>query len=199
MKLALYARVSTKQNGQDPDNQLIQMRSAAAAKGHTVVQEYVDWDTGSHGNREAFVELWREVISPRRKFDGVMVWALDRLSREGVLKTLDYLDRFKRANCAFISHREEYLDTTGPFRDVIISLMAVLAQQERIRMRERSLAGIERARAEGKKFGRKPLDFNLKAARAMRLQGMSLREVAKALGTSAAMVRRRLQAEPAQG
>jgi putative DNA-invertase from lambdoid prophage Rac len=75
----------------------------------------------------------------------------------------------------------------------------VLAQQERIRMRERSLAGIERARAEGKKFGRKPLDFNLKAARAMRLQGMSLREVAKALGTSAAMVRRRLQAEPAQG
>jgi DNA invertase Pin-like site-specific DNA recombinase len=83
--------------------------------------------------------------------------ALDRLTREGTLATLQYLERLTSYKVGYKSFTEPYLDSCGTFKDVVISLLATMAKQERIRMGERVRAGIAQARRAGKRLGRPPL------------------------------------------
>src|SRR5579872_4391977 len=73
----------------------------------------------------------------RREFDLVLFWSLDRFSREGVLATLQYLQRLTSYGVGWKSLQEEYLDSCGVFRDAVLSILATIAQQERIRLSER--------------------------------------------------------------
>jgi DNA invertase Pin-like site-specific DNA recombinase len=90
----------------------------------------------------------------RHEFDVVLFWSLDRLSREGVLETLQHSQKLTSFNVAFKSFTEQYLDGTGIFRDAVIGILAAIAKQERVRISERTLAGLERARAKGRVGGR---------------------------------------------
>src|SRR5687768_3738994 len=91
LRVALYARVSTKDKRQDTDNQLAHLRQFCATQGWTVVHEYVDRATGKHSDREQFQRLFQD--ASQRKFDVVLFWSLDRFSREGVRETLNHLER----------------------------------------------------------------------------------------------------------
>jgi DNA invertase Pin-like site-specific DNA recombinase len=82
----------------------------------------------------------------RREFDIVLFWALDRFSREGVLPTLQYLQHPDAYGVGWRSYTEQYLDSTGVFKDAVISIMATIAKQENIRRSERIVAGLQRAR-----------------------------------------------------
>ncbi len=93
----------------------------------------------------------------QRKFDVLLFWSLDRLTREGTLATLQYLERLTSYQVGYKSFTEPYLDSCGTFKDVVISLLATMAKQERIRMGERVRAGIAQARRAGKRLGRPPL------------------------------------------
>ena len=93
----------------------------------------------------------------QRKFDVLLFWALDRLTREGTLATLQYLERLTSYQVGYKSFTEPYLDSCGTFKDVVISLLATMAKQEPIRMGERVRAGIAQARRAGKRIGRPPL------------------------------------------
>jgi DNA invertase Pin-like site-specific DNA recombinase len=93
----------------------------------------------------------------QRKFDILLFWALDRLTREGTLATLQYLERLTSYQVGYKSFTEPYLDSCGTFKDVVISLLATMAKQERLRMGERVRAGIAQARRAGKRIGRPPL------------------------------------------
>src|SRR5437016_678541 len=90
----------------------------------------------------------------RRRFDVLLFWALDRLSREGVLETLQHLNRLTSYGVAWRSFTEQFFDSCGPFRDAVIAIMATLAKQERVKRSERTKAGLARARAAGKALGR---------------------------------------------
>jgi DNA invertase Pin-like site-specific DNA recombinase len=91
-KIAIYSRVSTKDKGQDTENQLHQLRDfCSKQEGWTIVHEYVDRVSGKHGDREAFQDMFS--AASRREFDVVLFWALDRFTREGVYATLQYLQR----------------------------------------------------------------------------------------------------------
>ncbi len=91
MKIAIYARVSTKDKGQDTENQLVQLREFAAKQQWTISREYIDRETGSTSDREQFQAMFAD--ASRRKFDLLLFWSLDRLSREGALETLQHLNR----------------------------------------------------------------------------------------------------------
>src|SRR5215472_5065873 len=91
MQVALYARVSTRDKGQDAETQLAQLRTFAGSQNWTVVHEYVDRASAKHSDREQFQRLFED--ASRRKFDLVLFWSLDRFSREGVKQTLDHLER----------------------------------------------------------------------------------------------------------
>jgi len=187
-RVAIYARVST--DKQDNENQLLQLREFAAKQGWQIAREYVDSETGSKSDRAEFKRMFED--ASRRKFDLLLFWALDRLSREGVLETLQHLNRLTSYGVAWRSFTEQFFDSCGPFREAVIAIMATLAKQERVKRSERTKAGLARVRAAGKALGR-PRRLNgqhtAEIAR-LRSQGLSLRAVARSLGISDRSVRR---------
>ena len=152
MRCAIYARVSTKDKGQEVENQLRQLREFAALRGWTVYREYVDHETGKNDDRGEFQAMFRD--ASQRKFEVLLFWALDRLSREGVLETLQHLNRLTSYGVGYRSFTEQYFDSCGIFKDAVIAIVATVAKQERVRISERVKAGLETARAKGKKLGR---------------------------------------------
>jgi DNA invertase Pin-like site-specific DNA recombinase len=195
MRAAFYTRVSTKDKGQDTENQLKQLREFCATQGWTIVCEYEDHESGGKADRAQFKAMMSDAA--QRKFDVLVFWALDRLSREGVYETHTYLKRLDDAGVRFRSFTEPYLDSCGMFRDAVISILAVIAKQERVRISERVRAGSDRARANGTKSGRpvgRPrVVFRRDQALELRSQGQSWRHIAKRLGVSTASIRRACQ------
>ena len=147
MKVAIYTRVSSRDK-QDPENQLRQLREFCAKQGWTIVHEYEDRATGKRADRDEFQQMF--AAASRRQVDLVLFWALDRFSREGVFETLQHLQRLTSYGVGFRSFTEQYLDSCGMFRDAVIGILAAVAKQERIRLSERPIAGLERARAQGR-------------------------------------------------
>ena len=191
MRTALYARVSTRDKGQDTENQLVQLREFARIQGWTVAGEYVDRVTGKHSDREQFQRLFQD--ASQRKFDTVLFWSLDRFSREGVLETLNHLQRLSAHGVGYRSFTEQYLDSCGVFKDAVLSILATIAKQERIRLSERTVAGLDRARKEGRIGGRPRLVVNRAKVAQMDAEGMTTREIWGELGISAASVCRILK------
>lgn len=189
MKVGIYARVSTRDKGQDTENQLRSLRDFAKTQGWKVAEEYVDNVSGSGKvRRPAFERLMANAVD--RKFDMVLFWSLDRLSREGVGKTVGYLDKLTAAGVGWRSFTEQYLDSCGIFKDAVLAILAVVAKQERIRISERTIAGLATARAKGRIGGRKPIQKDEDRIRDLRAGGMSLAQVAEATGVSRATVDR---------
>jgi DNA invertase Pin-like site-specific DNA recombinase len=186
MKIAIYARVSTKDKGQDTENQLAQLRKYAEARGWES-QEFVDHETGKHANREAFKAMF--TAASRREFGLVLVWALDRFTREGVAETFGHIRKLLDYGVQFESFTEPQFRTTGAAGELMIAVAAWIAKQERQRISERTKAGLEIARAKGKKLGRREKVYNRDLAVSMRSAGCSWRKIAKTLKVPFATVR----------
>ena len=186
MRIAIYARVSTDDKGQDPLNQLLQLRADAARLGGKVVHEYVDEATAKNGERTAFKQMWAGVA--KHRFDLLLFWSLDRLTREGTYKTLTYLQRLTDTGIKFRSHTEPYIDSLGAFSDAIVGVLAAVAAQERTRMSDRTKAGLARVRAQGTRLGRPAAKVDVRKLRNLRARGETLRSIAEKLRVSPALV-----------
>ena len=128
------------------------------------------------------------------KFDLVLFWSLDRFSREGARETLNHLNRLETAGIKYRSFTQAYFNTAGPFREALVSILATLAEQERSLIRSRITAGMERARANGAKFGRPRRVLKIEALIQAQDRGESLREIAARFKISKATAFRRIQA-----
>jgi DNA invertase Pin-like site-specific DNA recombinase len=122
----------------------------------------------------------------QRRFDVLLFWSLDRLSREGVLETLQHLQRLTGYGVAWRSFTEQFLDSTGMFREAVIGILAAIAKQERVRLGERTRAGLERVRRNGKRLGRPVTKVDAAAIRALRVAGESWSEIARRTGLARA-------------
>ncbi len=186
MRVCLYGRVST--GKQDNENQLAQLRQFAALQGWTIVAEYCDEVTGSTSDRPAFKAMF--LAASQRQFDCVLFWALDRLSREGALETLQHLQKLTGYGVAWRSFTEQYLDSTGIFRDAVVSILAVIAKQERVRRSERTKAGLERARSKGKKLGRRRIMVDREQIAHLRAAGLSWEVISAQTGVTRSVCQR---------
>src|SRR5215831_400783 len=190
-KVALYARVSTKDKGQDPENQLQQLREFAQAQGWEIVREYVDHVSGKTSDRAQFKRLFAD--ASRRQFDLVLFWSLDRFSREGALQTLKHLELLASYGVGYKSYSEQYLDSCGIFKDAVLSIIATVAKQERILKSDRTKAGLARARKEGRIGGRPRLVLDREKVMRMNEDGSSQQEIAEELGCSQISISRILR------
>lgn len=178
--VALYARVSTRDKGQDVENQLAQLREFARRQGWQVTAEYIDQASAKNGQRSELQRMLR--AASRREFDHLLFWSLDRLSREGVSRTLGYLEQLTAWGVGWRSYTEQYLDSCGVFRDAVISILATVAKQERIRISERVTAGLERARSKGRPLGRpQRTDITAREIHELREAGKSWRGISAQL------------------
>ena len=125
-----------------------------------------------------------------REFDLVLFWSLDRLSREGVLQTLTYLQTLTSYGVGWKSFTEQYLDSCGVFKDAVLSILATIAKQERIRLSERTIAGLERARKAGAAIGRPRVVTDRAKVRQLRAAGKSLPAIAREMDLSITTVAR---------
>jgi DNA invertase Pin-like site-specific DNA recombinase len=199
MRAALYARVSTKDKGQDTENQLRQLRDFSGTQGWTITAEYVDRASGKRGDREQFKKMFE--ASSRREFDILLFWSLDRLSREGTVETLNYLQRLTSYGVNYRSFTEQYLDSTGLFKEAVVGILAAVAKQERVRLSERTIAGLQRARAQGRVGGRPPIRENhrtMSALQRLRKKGRSIRQIAAELEISAGAVAKLVRDLPSE-
>jgi len=152
MKAIIYTRVSTKD--QDAKNQIRELETYAAKEGWEVLEIITDKLSGTKAakDRPGLGKVMK--LAAQKKFDVLLFWSLDRLSREGTRQTLGYLQALSDRGVRWHSFTEEYLSSLGAFADVVVSILSTLAKQERIRISERTKAGMDRAKAEGKAIGR---------------------------------------------
>jgi DNA invertase Pin-like site-specific DNA recombinase len=181
-RAAVYVRVST--GDQHPETQLYDLRDMAKQRGCEIVHEYTDVICGAKTKRPGLDQLMAD--ARRRRFDVVLVAAFDRVARS-VRHFLEVLDELNHLGIEFISHREN-IDTGGPLGRAMVVIVGAIAELERSLIVERVRAGMRRAKLEGRRIGRKPLDINREQVVRDRRSGMSLRQVALKHGISRASV-----------
>jgi DNA invertase Pin-like site-specific DNA recombinase len=183
-RAALYLRVSTLD--QHPETQLYDLRELAKQRGFQIVQEYTDRISGAKARRPGLDQMLKDARA--RQFDVVLVWAGDRIARS-VRHFLEVLDELNHLGIEFVSFREN-IDTGGPLGRAIIVIIGAIAELERNLIIERVRAGMRRAKLEGRRIGRAPLDVDRQAVLRDRGRGLSLTDIARAHRISRASVSR---------
>ena len=172
--------------------QMRDLRAYCAARGFTIIREYID--IGQSGAKDSRPELNELMADARkRKFDSILVWRFDRFARS-TKHLLLALEEFRSLGVQFISYQEN-IDTSSPLGQALFTIVSAVAQLERDLIRERVSAGIRNARANGKKLGRPRVKANLEEILQLKAEGHSLRKIAAKLGIGDGTVRDRLKDE----
>ena len=147
MRVAIYLRVSTVE--QSVENQLPVLEQLCQQRGWQVIEVYHEqesaWKSGHQGELRRLTEDAR-----KSRFDAVLVWALDRLTREGSLAILQLVDKFKQFGIKVISYQESWTEAPGDLADILYAITGWVARMESQRRSERTKAGIARAKDQGK-------------------------------------------------
>ena len=157
MRVGIYARVSTQDKDQNPETQLLPLREFCQAQGWDVAGEFVDQASATdlRGRRE-----WRRLLdlAGKRRVDVILVWKLDRMARS-VKDAADTLAQLRAWKVGLRSYTEPMIDTssTSPWGELLYNLLAAFSQFERSIIAERVRAGMARAKAQGKRLGRRPV------------------------------------------
>ena len=187
MKAAIYARVSTANNGQDPTVQTRELEEYCQRRGWKVADQYID--VGISGAKEKRPELSRLMADAhRRKFDTVIVWKFDRFARS-VSHLLRALETFKALGIEFVSLSEQ-MDTSTPTGKMVFTVLGAVAELERSLIAERVKAGLRNARAKGKRLGRPRVAVDAARIAALRALGQPWTAIAEKLGVGEGTVRR---------
>lgn len=178
-RVALYARVSTLDKGQDPQTQLDQLRDYAQRRNFEVMGEFIDYASGTTQDRAQY-KLMMEAAR-KRKLDVVLVWRYDRFARS-TQALVNAMKEFQSMGIDFISYQEN-IDTTTPTGELIFHVMASLAQFESSLISQRVKAGMARAKAQGKRISRPTISMDRQnEIFDLQKQGLSMNKISKQLG-----------------
>ncbi len=187
-RCALYIRVST--TGQSTDNQRPDLLRIARSRGLEIVEVFEEHASATK-KRPEYERMM--LAAHQGKFSSLVIWSLDRLGRS-LVGNVEALLKLDSCGVRVISVQEPWLDTAGPVRDLLVSIFSWVAQQERQRISERTIAGLERAKRKGRKLGRPKRWIDVDRALRLRSTGMPLRKIAKKLGVGASTLHRALKA-----
>jgi DNA invertase Pin-like site-specific DNA recombinase len=186
-RVAIYARVSTINHGQDVGLQTRELRQFAEARGWAAAGEYID--AGVSGAKDSRPELNRLMADAhKRRFDVVCVWRFDRFARS-VSHLLRALETFKALGIDFVSYSEQ-MDTSTPAGKIVFTVLGAVAELERSLIVERVRAGLRNARAKGKTLGRPRVTVDTAKIASLRASGNSWQSITHQLGISAGTAKR---------
>jgi DNA invertase Pin-like site-specific DNA recombinase len=194
IRVAAYARVST--GDQHLDNQLAEIEATVKSRGWKLVATHTDVMSGAKDTRPGLNRLLQQVAAS--EVDVVVVVRLDRLGRS-LRHLLAVIEQITNAGVDLVSIRDAGIDTTTATGKLMVSIIGAFACFERDMLIERTRAGMQRARREGRVFGRPRVDVAVEAASRLLDQGHSLRAVARMLNVSRATMSRRLAEGGPQG
>ncbi|MDT0632940.1 recombinase family protein [Rubrivirga litoralis] len=188
-RCAVYLRVSKDDDSQTTENQLLDLDAYADARGWDVTERYVDRASGGKGraDRRDFDRMMGDGL--RREFDVLLFWALDRLTREGVSTTFAYVEQLADSGVSVHSYTQPLLSTASEnklVRDIVLAVLAAVAEDERARISERTKAGLRRARKAGKTLGRPSKFEEHQATLAQIISSVEMRVETGELGRSEA-------------
>jgi DNA invertase Pin-like site-specific DNA recombinase len=184
-KVAIYARVSTVNHGQDVSLQTRELEQFAQARGWHVAGAYVD--QGVSGSKDSRPELNRLMAdAKRRRFDVVLVWKLDRFGRS-LRHLVNALAEFESLNISFVSLSDN-LDLSTASGRLMFNIIGAMAEFERELIRERVKAGMKNAKVKGARIGRPRVKIDASQIARLRDSGASLRRIAAQLGVSVGTV-----------
>lgn len=189
--VAIYARVSTER--QAVDMQTEKLKAYASRREWEVYQVYEDQGfSGSNTKRPGFKQMLED--AHKRRFDVLLVWKLDRLSRS-LQDLVDTLNSLHNYGIGFVSYSDQGIDTLSPTGKLLFHVMGAMAEFERDLTSERVKAGLENAKRKGKRLGRKPVltTGTLDQIKKLKEEGFSNVQVAKKLKISEASVRNGLK------
>jgi DNA invertase Pin-like site-specific DNA recombinase len=186
VRAAIYARVSTTQNGQDPQLQIRELREYCHHRGWEITGEFVDHASGSKESRPALNELL--IAGKRRKFDVLLCWKLDRVGRS-LRHLVNLLAELEALGIAFASLSDN-VDLTTPAGRLMFQVIGAMAEFERSLIIERVRAGLRNARAKGKRLGRPTVSVDSSCIAALRAQGCGWKRIAARLGVGVGTVLR---------
>jgi DNA invertase Pin-like site-specific DNA recombinase len=193
-RVAIYARVSTTNHGQDAGMQTREMRQFTGARRWTLADEYVD--AGISGAKDSRPELNRLMADAhKRKFDVVVVWKFDRFARS-VSHLLRALETFNALGIAFVSLSEQ-MDTTTPAGKMVFTVLGAVAELERSLIAERVRAGLRNAKAKGKTLGRPRVAVDAARIARLRSQGHTMKDIAAEMGCSVGLIHKTLSNDKA--
>jgi DNA invertase Pin-like site-specific DNA recombinase len=193
-RVAIYARVSTLNQGQDPGLQTRELREFAERRGWTIIGEYVDRGiSGTKDSRPAMNQLLAAVR--KRKCDVILVWKMDRWARS-LRNLVNSLAELEALGVAFVSLRDN-VDLTTPSGRLMVQIIGAMAEFERSLIQERVKAGLRNARAKGKRIGRPRIAVDGHQVAALRTAGKSWRAVCRETGLSKGTAQRALDAQKA--
>jgi DNA invertase Pin-like site-specific DNA recombinase len=191
-RVAIYTRVSTLD--QTIDNQLIELREHCSKMGWEIVKEYADEGlsgTLSREKRPALNSLIKDAY--RKKFDSVVCWDISRLGRS-MKELILFLSDMKDKGVGICSVRQGF-DTSTSMGEIMFQFVGILSSWEREMIRERTLAGLERARREGMTLGRRKVTNDTMTAKIIELRSAkkSIRAIASEVGVSIGTVSKTLK------
>lgn len=185
MRAAIYARVSTANNGQSPEMQLRELREYCQRRGWEIEGEYVD--AGVSGAKERRPQLDALLAAcQKRRVDAVVVYRYDRFARS-LRQLVNALEEFRSLGIEFISLHEG-VDTSTPNGRLVFGIFASIAEFERELIRDRVKSGIAAARSKGKRLGRPRLTLDIARIGTLRASGHSWPQIAKIMGASVGKV-----------
>jgi DNA invertase Pin-like site-specific DNA recombinase len=183
-RTALYLRVSKDNGSQDTANQEAQLRTFAETQGWQVTAVYRDEVSGTKGkeSRVAFSRMLTD--ASQRRFDILLLWAVDRLSRQGPYACLNIIKTLTGYGVRFRSFMQPFLDTTQGFGEVLLALFGWLDSEERRMISDRTKAGLQQARRNGKTLGRPKVILDAAEVARLKAEGLSFAAIAERLGVS---------------
>lgn len=191
-KVAIYARISTSDKGQDLETQLLPLKDFVTARGWIIHEIYTDTMSGAKESRPSLDRLMQD--ARRRKVDVVLVYRFDRFARS-TRQLINTLELFSSLGIDFISYQEA-VDTSTPAGKAMFTLISAFAELERSIIVERVRSGLDRARAQGKQLGRPKAMVDKKLVTELRDRGFSIRAIAKKVGISKSVIQKVIASYP---
>jgi len=178
-RVVIYCRVSTKKEEQNPEMQITACKRFCEQNDLEVVDTYVDYISGRRAKRPQLTRLYKDALY--RRFDKVVVWKMDRLSRGGIRETFNAIDKLKSYGIPVVSVTEPFLNTDNPTSDLILAVLSWASEQESKNIGERVKAGIERWKKEHPGMRWRGKDWDIEKAVELRKQGLGWRSIEKEL------------------